>query len=49
MKKTILMLVILFGLFTFTGCPDYSHLRDAPDYNNMTDGGDEFESAEKDK
>ena len=25
-------------LMLFAGCPDYSHLRDAPDYENQTDG-----------
>ncbi len=25
----------------FAGCPDYSHLRPVPDYENMTDSGGE--------
>jgi hypothetical protein len=25
----------------FSGCPDFSHLRDEPDYKNMSDSGDE--------
>lgn len=49
MKKILLTLVILFGLNTFTGCPDYSHLREVPDYDNMTDSGEEFDVVEEDK
>ena len=39
-KKLLLSAVIPFCL-VFTGCPDYSHLREAPDYKNMTDSGGE--------
>ena len=28
-------------LLVFTGCPDYSHLRPVPDYENMVDPGEE--------
>ena len=39
---------ILLGLFVgvlllLSGCPDYSHLNDVPDYSTMTDGGGEVE------
>ena len=39
---------ILLGLFAgvlllLSGCPDYSHLNDVPDYSTMTDGGGEVE------
>jgi len=27
-----------------TGCPDYSHLKQVPDYKNMTDSASENES-----
>lgn len=42
MKKALLALMVLLGLTVFTGCPDYSHLRDVPDYKNMDDTGDEL-------
>ena len=32
--------MMLIAIFV-TGCPDYSHLRDEPDYKNMSDFGDE--------
>lgn len=30
---------LILGLACCAGCPDYSHLRPAPDYSNMTDSG----------
>lgn len=38
MKRTFLLCAGLVGLVC-CGCPDYSHLRDVPDYDNMSDGG----------
>ena len=43
-RSVIVVLVALVTL-SFTGCPDYSHLRPVPDYKNMTDGGAESEAA----
>ena len=41
-QKTLLGL--LAGvLLLLSGCPDYSHLNDVPDYSTMTDGGGEVE------
>jgi hypothetical protein len=40
-------LAVFFSLLTimfFSGCPDYSHLRPVPDYENMTDSGGETEA-----
>lgn len=39
--RKLLSLVGLFSVITFCGCPDYSHLKEVPDYENMTDGGSE--------
>jgi len=41
--KTILF--SLLALMLFSGCPDYSHLRPSPDYENMTDRGGEEDAA----
>lgn len=40
---TILMAITVVSL---TGCPDRSHQRAVPDYENMTDGGGEVENEE---
>lgn len=37
--KKFYCLIALLSVFTFTGCPDYSHLKEVPDYENMSDGG----------
>ncbi len=31
----------LLSLLMLSGCPDYGHLRPEPDYDNMTDAGEE--------
>ena len=38
MKRFLMFFLILVSLSCFTGCPDYSHQRPVPDYENMTDG-----------
>ena len=38
--KRLMLLVASLTLIGFSGCPDYSHLRPEPDYENMVDGGD---------
>ena len=38
--KRSLLVVASLTLVGFAGCPDYSHLRPEPDYENMVDGGD---------
>ena len=38
-RSAIVILVALLTL-SFSGCPDYSHLREAPDYKNMSDSGE---------
>ena len=45
MTKKVLWLLLLPMSLLFTGCPDYSHLREAPDYKNMTDSGGEANDA----
>ncbi len=41
-KISIPSVFLLCGLVVlFSGCPDYSHLRPEPDYQNMVDGGAE--------
>jgi len=40
-KPLIVLLASL--LLLLSGCPDYSHLNDVPDYSTMTDGGGEIE------
>ena len=42
MRNTRFVLLAILSLFLFSGCPDYSHLRDVPDYENMSDGNGEF-------
>ena len=37
---------LLLCLACSAGCPDYSHLRPAPDYSNMTDSGGDAKEAE---
>ena len=49
MKRILLLFLLLVGLASFTGCPDYSHLRDVPDYENMTDGGAEIANEENEQ
>ena len=39
--KRLIMFLALLSLSVFVGCPDYSHLKEVPDYKNMTDGGGE--------
>jgi hypothetical protein len=39
--RQIGILMLILGAISFTGCADYSHLREEPDYKNMTDSGDE--------
>ncbi len=39
MYRTSLWLLLLMLVFA-TGCPDRSHLRPVPDYENMTDTGE---------
>jgi hypothetical protein len=39
--RKLVGLICLPFLFMFAGCPDYSHLRPVPDYENMTDSGGE--------
>lgn len=38
-KKLPQILILLASVLLFSGCPDYSHLRPVPDYENMVDGG----------
>ena len=40
MKRTMIV-TFAFACLLLTGCPDYSHLRPVPDYENMTDSGEE--------
>lgn len=35
--KQFVWILIAAALMAFSGCPDYSHLRPVPDYENMTD------------
>ena len=42
LQKTLLGL-LASALLILSGCPDYSHLNDTPDYSTMTDGGGESE------
>ena len=50
MQRWLIKISMLsFVLVMFTGCPDYSHLREAPDYKNMTDSGNEVEGTDKDE
>ncbi len=37
----IVAVALSCGFTCFSGCPDFSHLRDEPDYKNMTDSGEE--------
>jgi hypothetical protein len=39
--RSVTVFFSLLALMFFAGCPDYSHLRPVPDYENMTDGGGE--------
>jgi len=49
MKRILTLCFLFVGLACFTGCPDYSHLREVPDYENMTDGGGEGSVPENEK
>ena len=40
LAKRLLTLMASLLLLGLSGCPDYSHLRPAPDYENMVDGGE---------
>ena len=42
-QKTLLGLLAGI-LLLLSGCPDYSHLNDVPDYSTMTDGGGQIEN-----
>lgn len=44
--KGIYILLIL-GYFTLAGCPDTSHLLDAPDYSGISDSSGEFEKSDE--
>ena len=37
MKRLSFFILTIVSLACFVGCPDYSHLRPVPDYENMTD------------
>ena len=41
MKQFSRLLLVVASLCLFSGCPDYSHLRPAPDYKNMSDSAPE--------
>lgn len=43
MKPILWPTTALFLLLCMTGCPDYSALREPPDYTKMTDSGDEID------
>ena len=43
MLQKILLGLLAGVLLMLSGCPDYSHLNDVPDYSTMTDGGGETE------
>ncbi len=43
MKKILMLILVVFSLCLFCGCPDYSHLRPTPDYKNMSDAAPEGE------
>lgn len=43
MVPKILLGLLAGALLMLSGCPDYSHLNDVPDYGTMTDGGGETE------
>jgi hypothetical protein len=38
--RGIIVIFVALVTISFTGCPDYSHLRPVPDYKNMTDSGE---------
>jgi len=37
--RNALIILVAIATLSFSGCPDYSHLRPVPDYKNMTDDG----------
>ena len=43
MAQKFLLGLLAGTLLILSGCPDYSHLKDPPDYSTMTDGGSELE------
>ena len=43
MSQIVLLSLIAGVLLLFSGCPDFSHLNDVPDYSIMTDDGGERE------
>lgn len=51
MKKRLFILAFAFLGCFLTGCPDYSHLRDEPDWSKQGEGGpigeDESEKTEE--
>lgn len=43
MSQIVLLSLLAGVLLLFSGCPDFSHLNDVPDYSIMTDDGGERE------
>ena len=41
LSRFLVVLLLLAPVLSLTGCPDYSHLREPPDYSNMTDSAPE--------
>jgi len=41
MKRVLMLTLTIVSLSCFVGCPDYSHQRPVPDYENMTDSAGE--------
>jgi len=41
MKRILMLILTIVSLSCFVGCPDYSYQRPVPDYENMTDSGEE--------
>ena len=41
MRKILTLAFAAFVVSACVGCPDYTHLREVPDYENMTDSGAE--------
>ncbi len=40
MRHKVLLGFLAGVLLLLSGCPDYSHLNDVPDYSTMTDNGE---------
>ena len=43
MMRILMLILTVASLSCVAGCPDYSHQRPVPDYDNMTDSGSEAE------